>query len=142
MQEETAQRMYLDESMYTDESGKKMHYCNFYVDDKEYYAPPGEKFGQALGTAIFFPYFVGAIATTGLLSIIFGSIALGIRYGGKDKKTTGGVIALVIFFFLCLASMTYSIISMKMNLDELKEGERPCYSTKENKILFLKKVQV
>jgi len=119
--------------MYTDGFGKQMHYCNTSLNGQEYYS--GVDLGRSVGTAIFFPYYIGSIATTGLISIIFGGIALGIRYGGKDKKTTGGVIALVIFFFLCLASMTFSIISLKMNLDEVNKKELPCYSNKENKVI-------
>ena len=126
----------IDDNMYTDENGNKIPKCNINTNGQEYYVS-ANTVGRAIGGIFSIPFFMSSIGTTSLLAIIFGSIALGIRYGGKDKKITGGVIALVIFFFLCLSSMTGSIISMRKNIKEIQEsrGDRPCYSNTENKVI-------
>jgi hypothetical protein len=129
--QETNRNLYDNEMMYTNTSGKKIHYCNLLANNnKEYYVSPKNR-GKSFENAIFKPYYIGTISVTALMSIIFGSIALGIRYGGKDKKITGGVIALLVFFFLCLLSMIGSIFYYSTRNNGY---ERPCYSEKEKKV--------
>ncbi len=124
-----------DETEYIDSNGKRIPYCNATANGQEYYLS-NENAGKAIGGVVSIPFLLSSIGCTSLMAIIFGSIALGIRYGGKDKKTTGGVIALVVFFFLCLLSMIGSVISMRKNIDEIKNtGERPCYSKKNLKVI-------
>ena len=123
------------ETEYTDFNGRKMYYCNSTANGQEYYLS-NEDTGKVIGGALSIPLLLSSIGITGVMSIIFGVVALGIRYGGKDKKTNGGIIALVIFFFLCLISMTGSIVSMRININTIKKsGKRPCYSTKESIVI-------
>ena len=120
---------------YTDADGNKIQKCNANSNGQEYYISDANA-GKIIGGVISIPFTMSSIGCTSVLAIIFGSIALGIRYGGKDKKTTGGVIALLVFFFLCLISMISSIFTMRRNVNEIKKsGERPCYSTKEKKVV-------
>jgi hypothetical protein len=126
----------IDDNMYTDASGNKIPLCNQNTNGQEYHFNI-ETAAKVTGASFSIPISMSLIGSTSLMAIIFGSIALGIRYGGKDKKITGGVIALIIFFFLCLISMTASIITMKKNIKDIQEtkGDRPCYSTTQNKVI-------
>jgi hypothetical protein len=120
---------------YTVVDGKNIPNCNLETNGKEYYLSD-ENTGKALGGVATIPFMFSSIGSTGFMALIFGAVALGIRYGGKEKKTTGGVIALVIFFVLCLLSMIGSIVSLRLNIKDIQEsGERPCYSTKESKVI-------
>jgi hypothetical protein len=116
-------------------NGINMPNCNSSTNGKEYYISP-EKSGKLLGGVLSIPFLLSSIGSTSFMAMIFGLVALGIRYGGKEKKTTTTVIVLVIFFVLCLLSTIGSIISMRMNIKKIEDsGERPCYSTKENKVI-------
>ncbi len=124
-----------EEFEYTMVDGKKIPKCNIESNGKEYYLS-GENTGKILGGVTAIPFLLSAIGSTGFMALIFGSVALGIRYGGKEKKTTGGVIALVVFFVLCLISMIGTIVSMRLSIRDIEEsGERPCYSTKESEVI-------
>jgi hypothetical protein len=116
-------------------NGINMPNCNSSTNGKEYYLSP-EKSGKLLGGILSIPFLLSSIGSTSFMAMIFGLVALGIRYGGKEKKSTNAVIVLVIFFVLCLLSMIGSIISMRMNIKKIQvEGERPCYSEKEKKVI-------
>ncbi len=124
-----------EETDYTMVDGKKVPNCNVTTNNKEYYISD-ENAGKLIGGIALIPFLLSSIGATGLMAIIFGAVALGIRFGGKEKKTTGGVIALVVFFVLCLISMIGSIVSMRLNVKAIEEsGENPCYSKKQKKII-------
>ena len=123
------------ESEYTMIDGKKIYNCNVDNNGNEYYIS-NENANEVVGGIVMLPFLLSAIGSTAFMAMIFGAVALGIRYGGKEKKTTGGVIALVVFFVLCLISMIGSIVSMRLNLKTIEEsGENPCYSKKQKKII-------
>ena len=124
-----------EETEYTVVDGKNIPNCNGDTNGKEFYLSK-EKSDKIFGGLASIPFLLSSIGSTSLMAIIFGAVALGIRYGGKEKKTTGAVIALVIFFALCLISNIASIVSMRLSIKNIQEsGERPCYSTKDNKVV-------
>jgi hypothetical protein len=119
----------------TQENNSDEPLCNSSANGKEYYIPV-EQMGGVVGNAVSIPFLISSISTTSCIAIIFGAIALGIKYGSKEKKTSGGVITLVIFFFICLLSMIGSIVKMILNIKDIKNsGQRPCYSEKEKKVI-------
>ena len=97
------------ESEYTMIDGKKIYNCNVDNNGNEYYIS-NENANEVVGGIVMLPFILSSIGSTAFMAMIFGAVALGIRYGGKEKKTTGAVIALVVFFVLCLISMIGSIV--------------------------------
>jgi hypothetical protein len=125
------------ETEYTPVNSNNEPICNMNSNGSEYYLS-SEKSGKILKNAASIPFLFSSIGSTSFMALIFGAIALGIRYGGKEKKATGVVITLVVFFVLFLISMTTSIVIMRLNVKSItdtSQGERPCYSTKENKVI-------
>ena len=120
---------------YTDVSGKRILNCNSSTGLNEYYVS-ADNAVNAVGGVISIPFLISSVTSTGLTAIIFGCVALGLKYTGTNKPTSGGIIFLVIMFFLCFLSMIGSIIQMILTVNKIKNtGERPCYSTKQNKVI-------
>jgi hypothetical protein len=123
------------DEQYTDADGNKYYYCNTSTGNDEYYMSQ-ENAGNKLGSFFSITFLISSISIISCFVIIFGAIALALKYGSKEKKTTAGVIILVVLFFICLLSMISSIVSVVMNINEIKDkGERPCYSKDKNKLI-------
>jgi hypothetical protein len=123
------------DEQYTDTDGNKYYYCNTTSNNKEYYMSP-ESVGNKVGSVLSIPFLISSIISISSFVIIFGAVALSLKYGSKEKKTTTGVIIFVVLFFICLLSMISSIVSVILNINEIKDkGERPCYSKDKKQLI-------